>query len=147
DGQNHLVGTLTLDGKKSIFKNDAWGRPTDVTESDSGGTTIAQSTYDYTDAGRLKSVDKRIDGSQTLQIRYAWDGGARTTGVAESGRAEHMDYDNAGRLQSQQVGAGDEQSVSTAFEQSNVSSHDGTLPQQVKKKEKSGSAYDLAVQY
>ncbi|MGZ4779020.1 MAG: DUF6531 domain-containing protein, partial [Thermoanaerobaculia bacterium] len=147
DAQGRLVGILASDGTRQTATLDAWGRPTNVKTLNGAGASAGESTMDYTAAGRLKSIDTKVDGTQSRVTNFAWDGGGRTTGMSESGRAGHAKYDSAGRLLSAEAGDGNAGAVSTVFDGADISGHTGTLPQTGKKKEKSGSAYDLALEY
>ena len=146
DAHGRAVGLMDLDGTKATATVDAWGRPTTVKHLDAGGSSVSESTFGYTPAGRLQSMTTTVDNSQSRAMNFVWDGGGRTTGISNSGRAGHSRFDAAGRLLSTDVGAGDAAAVTDSFNGTDVSGHAGSLPQKMKRKEKAG-AYDAAVDY
>jgi len=149
DGHGRRIATLAADGTKSSTQFDAWHRPVKSDALDAAGKTTSSATVDYTDAGRLTKVtsDVTADGAGKRVTDFTWDGGGRTAGMATSGRASHSKFDIAGRLQNAQQGGGSAAGVTDKFEERSVTSHDGTIPQQMVKSEKGGSAYDLAMQF
>ena len=138
---------MNPDGTKSKADYDGWGHAKQVQGKDATGAVIAESSASVEAGGKVKNITTRVDGSQSRVVSYAWDGAGRTTGVSESGRATHAQYDSAGRLQKSVSGAGDESAVNSAFEQNDITGHSGTLPESITRKEKTGTSYSLALQY
>ena len=147
DAHGRMTGAMGADGTEQTTDFDSWGQPKAIRRFDTTGAMFGESTLDYTDAGRLRSVSTKVDSTQSREVGYAWDGGGRTTGMSESGRATHSRYDTAGRMLSGKSGSGDALDVATTFTQTDVSNHAGALPQSVQNKEKTGSAYQLALEY
>ncbi|HEV8657778.1 MAG TPA: HNH/ENDO VII family nuclease [Thermoanaerobaculia bacterium] len=147
DAHGRLTGAKAADDTEQITEFDSWGRPKSVRKLDAAGAMFGESTLDYTDAGRLRSVSTRVDATQSREIGYSWDGAGRTTGMSESGRAAHSRFDIAGRVLSGKAGNGTALDVTTIFTQTDLSNHAGTLPQSAQSKEKSGSSYQLALEY
>ena len=147
DAHGRMTGAKSPDNTSQIMEFDSWGRPSTIRNVDAAGASLGESTLDYADAGRLRSMSTKVDSVQTRETRYAWDGGGRTTGVSESGRASRSLFDLAGRYVSGRAGSGDELNVDTAFMQTDVSGHVGALPQSLQSREKTGSAYQKALQY
>jgi len=147
DAHNRAVQSMYPDGTKSKTDFDAWGHETKLEEKDAAGAVTGQSTYDYEAGGKLKSQNTKVDGSRTRTMNFAWDGGGRTTGASETGRAAHAKFDTAGRLVTRQVGAGDVTNVNTVFEKTEVTGNTGALPQSLTKSEKSGGSYGISLEY
>jgi RHS repeat-associated protein len=147
DAQGHAVGAASSDGTKATADVDGWGRPILLKEFDKSGAVVGESNFDFTSAGRLKSVSSKVDSSQTRVSDYTWDGAGRETGVAISGRATHAQFDAAGRLISAEMGSGSAAGVSNVFDQSTIGGHVGTLPVTVQKSEKGGAGVGMALQY
>jgi RHS repeat-associated protein len=147
DAHGRRTGVKAADGTEQITQYDAWGRPRAIRRFDTASAMFDESTFDFTDAGRLRSVSTKVDSEKRREINYAWDGGGRTTGMSESGRAAHSRFDTGGRMLSSKAGSGDVLNVDTTFAQTDVATHVGPLPQSVLNKEKSGSAYQLALEY
>jgi RHS repeat-associated protein len=146
DAHGRVVGYMDLDGTKATATSDAWGRPTSIKGVDAGGAPLGEATLGFTPAGRLQTMEMKIDGAQSRNMNYVWDGGGRMTGVSSSGRAEHSSFDSAGRLLTMELGAGSAAAVTERFGGSDISGHVGILPQTMNLKEKTG-AYGLAVEY
>jgi RHS repeat-associated protein len=145
DARGEQIGVMDADGTKTTATLDGLGQPTSVEERDSSGAVTRSWTFNYTEAGRLQSTTKTAAG-QSATMEVAWDGGGRTTGVSDSGRASHAQFDSAGRLKVAERGTGSALSIANTFERAAVSGYDGRLPQSMEKSEKTGS-YQLAMQY
>ncbi|HVS32819.1 MAG TPA: Ig-like domain-containing protein [Thermoanaerobaculia bacterium] len=147
DAHGRAVGVKGLDGGRTTATHDAWGRPTEIANADSGEKLLSRSVLEYAAAGRLRSVNTTVDQAQSRVTSFAWDGASRTTGISSSGRAAKTRYDSASRLLGIEAGSGSALSVSTAFLSAEVSGHSGRLPQTAAAKEKSGAAYQLGLEY
>jgi RHS repeat-associated protein len=146
DAEKHLIGLMDGNGTKTTATLNGLGRPIHLEEHDRNGTLLRSWDFTYTSAGRLKSVTKTV-GTQTTTSETAWDGGGRTTGISESGRATHSTYDAAGRLIASATGAGSATAITTAFDKVTASDHAGRSPQKVMKSEKASGSYSMAMQY
>ncbi|HEX6639993.1 MAG TPA: hypothetical protein VF215_02715, partial [Thermoanaerobaculia bacterium] len=99
DAHGRAIATRDSDGTIVTTTYDDFSNPKTVRSLTPDGTKVLGETQlDYTEAGRLKSIDRKIDDSHTRSTSLSWDGGGRTTGVATSGRASKMQFDVAGRL-------------------------------------------------
>ncbi len=147
DAHGRKIGTRYADGSSKTSVFDGFGNPTQVTLRDASGAMIRQVSLSYTSSGRLQSTTETLAGGLTRTTEHTWDGAGRTTGVGDTGRAVRTQFDMAGRMLASASGAGSAQAIATPFESAQASSHSGSLPQKVVKSEKSGGAYQVALQY
>ena len=140
DAQHRRVGEATSDGSRFVSTLDGWGRPTAITDSTGNASTVAYN------GGQPASISTRLDGSRTRTTELAHEGG-RPTGVSVAGRARITKYDGSGRIVGYEAGEGDATAVATKFEEDILSGHDGDLPRQITRRDKSGSSYQMSLQY
>jgi RHS repeat-associated protein len=124
DAHGREIASLAPDGTRTVAEFDAWGRPKEIRELDSGGVT----NFEWTAAGRLASIARKVDAAQTRTTSLAWDGAGRTTGAATGDRASRNAFDLSGRMLSSAAGKGSATAVTEAFEAMTVDSHSGVLP-------------------
>lgn len=67
DAVGHVIGSTDRDGRRRVFSYDVLGRLTTEKWLDGVGTTIRTCSYDYDDAGQLKSV---TDPDSSLSFTY-----------------------------------------------------------------------------
>jgi RHS repeat-associated protein len=129
DAHGRMIATLLSDGTRQTTSYDDWDRP-EATKHVAANSSevVSESSYAFTDTGRLQSVQSKVDAGVTRSTGFAWDGGGRTTVVATNGRASETHFDVAGRVLQQMVGAGNVSGVADAFTTHKVESHDGALP-------------------
>jgi RHS repeat-associated protein len=147
DAHGRAVATRSLAGTSSVTTYDAWDRPTDVQAFDAEGKTIAQQSFDFTPAGRLRSTTARIDESRTRTTELAWDGGGRTSALAVNGRASRSVFDAAGRSLRQASGAGSLTGISDTFASSEVGSFSGGLPVSTVATDRGGAAVTASMEH
>jgi YD repeat-containing protein len=147
DAHGRQTGTRNADGTADTVEYDHWSRLKTAKSLDSKGATTGESSYQFTDAGRLKEMTTRVTGDVIRKTSLAWDGGGRTTRTATNGRASATAFDVAGRLRSAAAGAGDVSAISEVFTQTQVQSHDGALPAQQTASEKSGPTYGSSMEH
>lgn len=129
DAHGRAIATKSPDGTTTKSEYDEWDRPKSVKSlADDGTTTVGESTYDFTDAGRLRSTSTKVDAGVERATSFAWDGGGRTTRFAMNGRASKSAFDVAGRVTEYSAGAGDLNALTEIFNRTEVSSHDGAAP-------------------
>ncbi|HJQ41170.1 MAG TPA: RHS repeat-associated core domain-containing protein [Thermoanaerobaculia bacterium] len=144
DAHGRAIATKAPDGTVTRSEYDEWDRPKSVKSLATDGATVAESSYDFTDAGRLRSLSTRVDAGLERQTSFAWDGAGRTTRFATNGRASKSVFDVAGRMQSSAAGAGDLNALSEIFSQTNVTAHDGAAPSVTASSERGQPAPTLA---
>ncbi|HEX2836340.1 MAG TPA: Ig-like domain-containing protein [Thermoanaerobaculia bacterium] len=146
DAHGRLVGRIYPDGTRATVESDAWGNPERMIVTDRGGAKIGETTFGFTAAGELESAMSAVDSSQVRQVAYAWDAAQRPTGMSVGDRAASSEYDAGGRLLSTSYGEGSAATVTSEYGGTEVTGHDGKLPQQSKRKER-GAGYDTALQF
>lgn len=140
DAHGRQVAALAADGTVSEKSYDELHRPVGVKNlADDRSAVVAQSSYSFSDAGRVQSIESKIDAASKRTTSFAWDGGGRTTAVATNGRASKSKFDIAGRFLGNMQGAGDVTAVSEVIEQSKVTAHSGALPVATTTHEKNGT--------
>jgi len=148
DAHGRAIATKDIDGTVTLIESDDWGLPKGGRTVDgTGAQTIGQSTYSYTNGGRLSNATTQIDTGGQRATSVAWDGGGRTTAAATSGRASKSSYDSADRLLSHLVGAGGVTELSQTFDQIRVTTHTGPIPQTVTASEASGNSYKVSMDH
>jgi RHS repeat-associated protein len=146
DAHGRAVATRAADGTVASSTYDEWGRAKTIKSlADDATTTVAESTYEFTDAGRAKSVSTKVDAGMQRTTSFAWDGGGRGTRTATNGRASAATFDVAGRMKSHAAGAGDLSALTEVFEKSEVKAHSGELPVTTESSEKNGPAYTASM--
>lgn len=142
DAHGRAVATRAPDGTIATTSYDEWNHPTTIRSlSDDASSTVSESTYDFTAAGRVQSIATKIDTGIDRTTAFAWDGGGRTTRTATNGRTAVSAFDAAGRLQTHAAGAGNLAALTEIFEKSEITAHDGDLPAVTRSTEKSGATY------
>ncbi|HEY6211627.1 MAG TPA: Ig-like domain-containing protein, partial [Vicinamibacterales bacterium] len=127
DAHGRAVAAKAPDGTVTKSEYDEWDRPKSIKSLASDGATVGESTYDFTDAGRLRAMATKVDNDTSRQTEFAWDGAGRTTRFATGGRASKSVFDLAGRMQSYAAGAGDLHALSEIV-RTNVTAYDGAAP-------------------
>ena len=147
DAHGRAVATRAMDGTLTTAAFDEWNRPKNVRSlADDAATTVAESSYAFTDAGRAKAIITTIDAGVQRTIAYGWDGAGRTTRTAVGGRASSAVFDLAGRMQSHAAGAGNIGALTEIFERSVVKANSGDLPVTIESSEKSGAVYTSSME-
>jgi YD repeat-containing protein len=147
DAHGRAVASRAADGTIATSEYDAWNQPKSAKSLAADGTTVvAESTFDFTAAGRAKSILTKVDAGVQRSTSFAWDGGGRTTRTATNGRATTALFDIAGRMKSHAAGAGDLSALSEIFEKSEVMAHSGVLPVATQSSDKSGDAYTATME-
>lgn len=142
DVHGRAIGVMHADGTITSTEYDGMSRPKKVKSlADDRTEVVGQTEFDFTDAGRMKSMTTRVDGVQQRATSFVWDGGGRTTGVATSGRASRSKFDVAGRMLQHSAGSGSTMNITELFNSTHLSSYDGGLPQVATSTERGGSAY------
>jgi RHS repeat-associated protein len=147
DAHGRQIGTRNADGTAESVEYDHWSRLETAKTLDSNGATIAESSYQFTDAGRLEETSTRVSADVRRSTVFGWDGGGRTTRTATNGRASASAFDLAGRLRSRAVGPGDLSAISEPFAKTEVTAHDGALPAQHRASERRGPAYTSSTEH
>jgi YD repeat-containing protein len=141
DAHGRAVATRAADGTISTTRYDEWSRPIeDKALTSNATTTIASTSYNFTDAGRATSITTQVDAGVNRTTSFGWDGGGRTTRTATNGRASAAAFDVAGRMKSYASGAGNLAALTEIFEKSEVKAHSGDLPIATETSEKNGPA-------
>ncbi len=142
DAHGRVVATRAADGTIATTELDEWSRPITVRSlTDDGSSIVAESSYDFTAAGRLKSMTAKIDVGIERTTAFAWDGGGRTTRAATNGRASAATFDLAGRMKTSAIGAGSIGALTEVFERSEITAYEGELPAAAMSSEKNGASY------
>ncbi len=142
DAHGRVVATRAADGTIATTELDAWSRPTMIRNlTDDGASIVAESSYDFTAAGRMKSMTTKIDTGIERTTAFAWDGGGRTTRASTNGRASATTFDLAGRLKTSAIGAGNVGALTETFERSEITAYEGDLPAAAMSSEKNGATY------
>jgi RHS repeat-associated protein len=145
DVHGRLIGTRASDGTITTAQFDEWSNPTNVrTLSDDTSQTLSESSYEFTAAGRLRELKRKIDGDLTQVSNFAWDGGGRTTSAATSDRVSKTSFDLAGRMRFHAAGAGSLAALSDVFSRTDVTSYDGEVPAATLEAEK-GDTYQATM--
>ncbi|HUP60264.1 MAG TPA: Ig-like domain-containing protein [Thermoanaerobaculia bacterium] len=142
DAHGRAIATMYSDGTVTTTDYDEWGRARSVKDLSADPTpqVVGESSYDFTDAGTLKTVKTKVDSLTERRTDFAWDGGGRTTTTATSGRAAKSEFDPAGRLVDHAVGAGSVGALTDIFTRTQATAHVGMLPVLTTTTERSGPA-------
>ncbi len=144
DAHGRAIAMKSPDGTVTKSEYDEWDRPKAVKSLATDGATVAESSYDFTDAGRLRALSTKVDAGVERETSFAWDGAGRTTRFATNGRASKTVFDVAGRMQSYAAGAGNLSALTEIFNQTNVTAHDGAVPSVTTSSERGQPAPTLA---
>jgi len=140
DAHGRQVGSMSSDGTMTLSELDDLGHPKKVTSLAADGAQIGQSSFDFTETGKLKKAETTVDAGVTRSTNFAWDGGGRTTSTATNGRASKAIFDSTGRMVEHSMGAGNLAALSEIFEKTAVKAHDGAMPRVSETTEKGGAA-------
>ncbi|HEV7766228.1 MAG TPA: hypothetical protein VGQ76_14580, partial [Thermoanaerobaculia bacterium] len=147
DVHGRVVKSRFADGTSQSAEYDEWDRPKITKRLADNGASVGESSYTFTDTGRLRSLVSKVDTGVSRTTDFAWDGGGRTTHVATNGRASETKFDIAGRLLKHAAGAGSLTSLTDTFSTTNVSSHDGALPSKTTTAEKFSGSYTATAKH
>jgi len=139
DSHGRAIATRGADGTISTMKLDENGQATEVKTLDpSAAETVSESSYQYSQGGRMESMKTKVDASTDRSTTMVWDGGGRTTGSATGNRASRSTYDIAGRPVLHEAGAGSATALSEIFSKKETTTFSGDLPATTASSEKGG---------
>lgn len=127
DVHGRAIGTLSPDGTKTVSQYDAMGNPTLVQALDASGAVVSETKPSFTSAGRLTSLETKVDAAQSRKTETKWDGAGRSTFVATEGRASQQRFDRTGRLTNSIAGAGTLAGITTPFQSMTPTTFEGPL--------------------
>jgi RHS repeat-associated protein len=147
DSNHRLIATRRADGTITTVKPDGLGSPTEVKKLDGAAVeTIAESSYQFSNTGRLQASNARVDTSTVRPTSIVWDGGGRPTGIAVADRATRSTYDIKGRAVMHASGAGSALELTEIFSKTEAIAYSGDLASTVKSTEKSGPGITTTLQ-
>ncbi|HET8798096.1 MAG TPA: RHS repeat-associated core domain-containing protein, partial [Thermoanaerobaculia bacterium] len=143
DAHGRLIATRAADGTVTTTEyDDAGNVKATKAWNDDATRVIAETAYDVTPAGKVKSVASKVDANVTSTMKFAWDGGGRTTRSEANGRASVSKYDIAGRAIERNAGGGSLAGLTETFHSSRITQFAGTLPAESRSSDKSGATYE-----
>jgi RHS repeat-associated protein len=148
DSHGRAIATRGADGTISTMKLDENGQATEVKTLDpSANEIVSESSYQYSQGGRMESMKAKVDASTDRSTSTVWDGGGRTTGTATGNRASRSTYDVAGRSVLHEAGAGSATALSEIFSKSEITAFSGDLPATTSSSEKAGPQIATTVEH